>query len=101
MSKRFSLTRAARTDLITIWNYLAETASFDVADKVAADLQAGIQKIAETPKIGHTRADLTARPILFFLVHRYLILYSDEEKPLRVLRIFHASRDIATLLDGR
>jgi plasmid stabilization system protein ParE len=34
MRRRYRISREARTDLLQAWNYLAEKASFDVADKV-------------------------------------------------------------------
>ena len=53
----YELTTAARLDLLQVWNYLAEQASIGVADKVVADLEAGIRKVAQTPALGHRRAD--------------------------------------------
>jgi toxin ParE1/3/4 len=94
--RRYKLTRAARTDLLHIWNYLAESASFDVADKVIADLANGMDRVAETPGLGHERSDLTDKPVKFHRVHRYLIIYAAS--PVVIVRVLHSSRDVRSLL---
>jgi toxin ParE1/3/4 len=98
MKRHYRLSRAARTDLLQIWNYLAESASFDVADKVIADLNAGMEKVARTPALGHVRPDLTDDPVKFFLVHLYLIVFVPGTKPLGIARILHSARDVKAIL---
>jgi len=41
---------------------------------------------------------LTRRNILFYRVHSYLIVYRPDKKPLNVLRVLHAARDVKNLL---
>ena len=94
----FELSAAARLDLLQAWNYLAENASFDVADKVLADIEAAIREVAKSPGLGHQRPDLTSRPLLFYLVHSYLVVYRRDKKPLSVVRVLHAARDAKRLL---
>lgn len=55
-------------------------------------------RLAKTPGIGHLRADLADRRHRFFLVYSYLIVYRFETKPLQVIRVLHASRDVQSLL---
>ena len=98
MKRLFRLSRQAKTDLLHIWNYLAEQASFDVADKVIADLYAGMDKLAKTPGIGHSREDLTPLPVLFYRVHRYLIICAPAERLMGIVRVLHGSRDIPAVL---
>lgn len=100
MSKpRYELSAAARFDLLQTWNYLAEQATLDVADKVVADIESAIVRIVRTPGIGHARTDLTARDLLFYRVHCYLIVYRADTKPLlHVIRILHAARDVKGML---
>jgi antitoxin ParD1/3/4/toxin ParE1/3/4 len=101
MSKRaksYELSAAARLDLLRIWNYLAEHASLNVADTVLADLEAGMERVAERPGIGHARPDLTDRPLRFYLVHSYLIVFRPESSPLHVIRVLHGAQDIQSIL---
>lgn len=79
-------------------SYLAENVSFDVADKVIADLYVGMTKIGRLPKLGHERSDLTDDPVLFYRVHKYFIIYVPGVKPIGIARVLHAARDIASIL---
>ncbi len=100
MSKpTYELSAAGRLDLLQTWNYLAEHASLEVADRVLADIEAAICDIAKAPATGHRRIDLTDRDILFFRVHSYLIVYRPDKRPLNVLRVLHSARDVKSLLD--
>lgn len=51
------------------------------------------------PGIGHVREDLADKRHRFFPLGSYLIVYRSEAKPLQVVRILHASRDVQQLLD--
>jgi plasmid stabilization system protein ParE len=100
MSRRpYELSAAARLDVLQIWNYLAENAPFAIADKVSKDIESAVREIAKSPNRGHKRPDLTDRQVLFFLVHSYLIIYRPNKKPLHVLRVAHAARDISGMLE--
>jgi len=44
------------------------------------------------------REELADRRHRFFLVHSYLIVYRFETKPLQVLRVLHAARDVQSIL---
>ena len=95
----YQLSALARLDLLQIWNYLADHASIEVADKASADIESGIREVAKLPSLGHKREDLTKRHVLFYLVHSYLIIYRPDKKPLHVIRVVHAARDVARLLE--
>jgi len=94
---KFYLTTQARLELRETWNYLAEKASIDVAEAVCGDIKAAIRKISESPGLGHRRQDLTDEDVLFYCVHRFLIIYDARKRPLKIARIVHASRNIADL----
>jgi plasmid stabilization system protein ParE len=95
---QYELSAAARLDLFQTWNYLAENASFEVADKVIHDIEEAILKVVSWPGRGHRRPDLTERDVLFYGVHSYLIVYRQDKKPLHVLRVLHAARDAGEIL---
>ena len=57
-----------------------------------------IRKLVKSPNLGHRRFDLTDRDLLFFRVHSYLIVYRPAMKPLNVVRVLHAARDVKSLL---
>jgi len=96
----YDLSAAARLDLLKIWKYLAANASLNIADKVSADIESAIHELASSPGLGHRRPDLTPHEILFYRVHSYLIVYRPEHKPVHILRVLHAARDLETMLEG-
>ena len=100
MNRKYRISRDANTDLIGIWNYLAESSSFDIADKVIADLRAGMDRLGESPGMGHQRPDLTELPVHFYGVHSYLIVYDRTRKPISIVRVLHSSRDIPRILNA-
>ena len=93
----------ARFDLDEIWEFIAED-HLDAADKVIADILVGIDALVPFPHQGHTRTDLTSRPLRFTVVHEYLIAYAPDEKPLWVIAVIHGRRSpraMAAILRGR
>ena len=58
-------------------------------------------RLAEIPNIGHRRADLTSKDVLFYKVFSYLIIYSPRSKPLRILGVLHGKRNVARILRRR
>jgi plasmid stabilization system protein ParE len=96
--KGFVVTPLAARDLVGIWDSLAET-SPAAADRVLQALQRSMRKLSREPGIGHLREDLADRRHRFFLVYSYLVVYRPDTKPLQVLRVLHAARDVQSLLE--
>lgn len=96
MRKPFVLTPRAEQDIGDVWDYMASD-SIAAADRVLAALEKAICRLAKTPGIGHVREDLAGRRHRF-LVYSYLIVYRLETKPLQVIRVLQASRDVQSLL---
>ena len=94
---RFVLTPLARRDLEEIWDYLALD-NQPAAERVLDRIEATIKELAKTPGMGHLREDLADRRHRFFLVYSYLIVYRPETRPLQIIRVLHASRDVRALL---
>jgi plasmid stabilization system protein ParE len=97
VSKRYQLTEAAQRHIDEIGAFIAED-SIDAALKVLDALEESFELLAENPAIGHTREDLTARPVKFWSVYSYLVVYDPTSAPLAVLAILHAARDVEKLL---
>ncbi len=94
----------AFADLEQIWEFIAER-NIDAADRILADIYAVLNTLANSPHIGHHRADLTTRPLRFHVVRdEYLIAYAPEEQPLLVVGVIdgrRSSRVLAAILRGR
>ena len=94
----FILSDEARNDLIDIQDYIAQDSPRQAA-RVIDDIFATLDKLAANPMIGQVREDLTSRPVHFFSVHSYLIIYSAASRPLSIVRILSGYRDVAVLLE--
>jgi plasmid stabilization system protein ParE len=97
---RYRLTEDALADLDELWSYIAED-NLDAADRVVASILEACSLLAERPRFGHSRPDVTARPVLFWNVGKYTIVYRPDEAPLCVIAVLHGARDLAPILDDR
>jgi antitoxin ParD1/3/4/toxin ParE1/3/4 len=100
---RYELHEAAHRDLLEIWEYIAED-NIDAADRVVSDILAACEALAASPHIGHARAQLTSRPLRFWVVRNYVIAYAPEPPPLAIFAIIHGRRNprfMAGILRGR
>ena len=93
----FILTARAEQDLSDIWEYIAGD-NIAAAGRVLDALEKAMYRVARNPGIGHMREDLADRRHRFFLVYSYLIVYRMETRPLQVIRILHAARDVQSIL---
>jgi plasmid stabilization system protein ParE len=87
----------ARQDLLHIWEYIAQD-DLDSADRVEREVEEAIKRLAANPHLGHLRRDLTSKPVRFWPIYSYLIVYNPEARPLEVVRILSGYRDVAALL---
>jgi plasmid stabilization system protein ParE len=57
--------------------------------------------LSKTPLAGFARENLTTLPVRFWVVQpysNYLIVYDPAAKPVQVIRIIHAARDLRSEL---
>jgi toxin ParE1/3/4 len=99
---RYVLMPAAKEDLAAIRAYYLHQAGYRVARRMIVEFSEVFSFLARTPGAGHHRQDLAeARPILFWPMRDYLILYRPATNPLEILTILHASRDLPQLIERR
>lgn len=98
MSK-YQLTPEAQSNVDEIADFIAEE-SVDAAIRVLEALEDAFRQLAEMPEMGHTREDLTQRPVKFWSVFSYLVVYNPASRPLTVLAVLHGARDVAKLLEN-
>src|ERR1017187_4115794 len=73
-----------------------------IARQVLTEFVGAFQFLGRTPGAGHKREDLAeARPILFWPMRDYLILYKPGTDPLQVVTIVRGSRDIPRIVGRR
>ena len=102
MSK-FVLHPEAYADLNEIWEYIAAD-NLDAADRVLDELYESVTSLVRFPHQGHSRPELTSRPLRFHVVRDYVIAYAPDEKPLAVVAVLHGRRNprvLAAILNRR
>jgi plasmid stabilization system protein ParE len=62
--------------------------------KVFEKIHTAAQMLSEMPLAGHAREDVTDKPVRFWSVYKYLIVYRPDRTPLEILRIIHGMRDL-------
>jgi plasmid stabilization system protein ParE len=97
VSRQYRLSPEALQQIDEIGAFLADD-SIDAALKIYDALEDAFQLIVENPGIGHTREDLTTRPLKFWTVFSYLVIYDPESTPLQIITVVHSARDVAKLL---
>lgn len=93
----FVLTPMAQRDVNDIWDYTAND-SIEAADRFLDALESAMMKIAKNPGVGHWREELADKRHRFSLVYSYLIVYRDEIRPIQIVRVLHAARDLQSIL---
>src|SRR5262249_15125851 len=99
----YALTPFAQADIFDIWSYIAEN-SEAVADRVEQAIYDACAFLAQGPMRGHTRPDLTARPLRFWTLipyPNYTLVYRPETTPLQIVAVLHGRRDIRRVLRQR
>lgn len=100
--KGYRLSVPAQEDLNGIFDYYFEEAGHGVAREMEAEFLGAFRTIARNQGIGHKRQDLAGnRPLLFWLVRDYLILYRTLGGSVEIVMIVHGSRDVARLIKRR
>jgi antitoxin ParD1/3/4/toxin ParE1/3/4 len=99
---RYVLTETAQEDLKNIRDYYFGEAGYRIARRMLVEFVQAFRFLARTPGAGHKREDLAEdRPILFWPMRDYLILYKPGTKPLEIITIARGSQDIPAILGRR
>jgi plasmid stabilization system protein ParE len=95
---RYLLTSEAEQDIDLIKTYLLEQGGSRLAQHVLSRVRRAMQFLGARPDAGHARRDSTSEPVKFWQVFSYLIIYDPAPRPVHILRVLHASRDIEAIL---
>ncbi len=91
-------TRRARVDLLQIWVYVAER-NAPAADRTIQRLNTCFAAMGRNPMIGEA-IDALAPGLRRLTSGSHVIIFRPIPEGVRLLRVFHASRDIAEMIDG-
>ena len=90
------LTPAAFADLEDIDDYVTGNFGRDRAIETRRHLFATFRQLAVHPHMGQARPTVAARPVRFFHMKPYWIVYQPGT-PLLIHRVYHAARDLNRL----
>lgn len=96
--KPFTLSPEAERDLDNIKDYLLDKAGVRVTRYVMRKLREGMRFVGRNRQAGHVREDLTERPVKFWPLFSYLIVYDPAKKPVEIVRVLHGRRQVEDIL---
>lgn len=94
---RYRLHEEAQEDLDQIWQYLAEKASPATATRIEDEFFQAFALLAIQPGMGFQRPNLTSRPLRFWIMRDYLVVYAPEHDPLLIIAVTHGKRHPRTI----
>ncbi len=98
--RKYRFTPQAADDLFDIWKFIARD-NPEAANRVEEAIYLACEFLVASPLAGRVREDLTTLPVRFWLVQPYanlFIVYDPEKKPLQIIRILHAARNLPSIL---
>ncbi len=95
--KRFKLSPQAAGDIREAWAYVARD-NLNAAGRFRLRIRQACRTIAQNPRIGHSREDLTDKPVLSWPEGQYLIIYNPARTPVEIVRVVHGARDVPKLI---
>ena len=92
---RYRLTHAARQDIRDIVHEIrVSQRSPQNARLVASRLKEEFRRLVKRPRLGHPREELEDEAARVTHVSGVLVIYDPTLKPLTILRVVHAARDL-------
>jgi plasmid stabilization system protein ParE len=89
----------ANSDIFEIWRRITKDSG--KLATVDAELHAVFEALARMPGQGHGREDLTPRPVLFFPLYSYVVVYQPDTDPIRIMAVLRGTRNVKRLLKQR
>jgi plasmid stabilization system protein ParE len=96
----YQLTPRALNDLENIWNFISDDDTA-AADRVESAILDACSRLSKHPRLGSKRKEISPLPVRFWTVTQFpnfIVVYRPETKPLQVVAILHAKRDIGAIL---
>jgi plasmid stabilization system protein ParE len=96
----YEVSAEAQDDLFGIWSHIAED-SVELANRIDSEFHALFASLGRMPGQGHIRKDLTTRPVRFFPLYSYLVIYQPDVKPTRIMAVLRGKRNVKRILRER
>jgi antitoxin ParD1/3/4/toxin ParE1/3/4 len=96
----YDISAEAQDDLFEIWKRIA-CDSLTLADRSDSEFHDLFASLARMPGQGHVRRDLTRRPVLFFPLYSFLVVYQPDVAPIRIMAVLRGKRNLKSYLRKR
>lgn len=96
----YDVSAQAQDDLFEIWRRIARD-SVELANRIENEFRELFLALGRMPAQGHTRRYLTSRPVLFFPMYSFPIVYQPDARPIRIMAILRGTRNLKRLLKKR
>ena len=100
MASLYDVSAEAQNDLFEIWRRIAGD-SVELANRIESEFYELFASLGRMPRQGHSRKDLTKRPVLFFPLYSFLVMYQPDVKPIRVMAVLRGRRNVRRILQER
>ena len=100
MSERYEVSAEAQNDLYEIWCWIAAD-SVDLANRIEGEFHDLFASLGRMPGQGSVRKDLTKRPVRFFSMYSFLVVYQLDTRPIRIMAVLRGRRNVKRILRGR
>jgi antitoxin ParD1/3/4/toxin ParE1/3/4 len=100
MAALYCVAAEAQNDLFEIWRRIASD-SVELAERIHSEFHELFASLGRMPSQGHTRSDLTSRPVLFFPLYSFLVVYQADVQPIRIMAVLRGRRDVKRILKER
>src|SRR5260370_41379391 len=100
MSSLYELSAEAQDDVFEIWSRIALD-SVDLANRIESEFHGLFASLGRMPHQGHRRSDLTKRPVLFFSLYSFIVVYQPDVKPIRIMAVLRGKRGAKRVLTQR
>lgn len=100
MKRLFVLTPEAKDDLKEIFLDIAED-SPNTAQRLRLEFYEGLQALGRSPGTGHYHEELLNRKYRFWNFYSYVVAYDWEAKPIQVISVVHAARELSVFFTLR
>ena len=96
----YEVSNEAQNDLFEIWCRIAND-SVELADRIESKFHDLFASLGQMPRLGHARPDLTKRPVLFFGLYSFVVVYAPDAKPIRIMAVLRGRRNVKRILKER
>ena len=96
----YSVSAEAQNDLFEIWRRIAGD-SVTLANRIEGEFYVLFASLGRMPGQGHSRRELTSRPVLFFPLYSFLVVYEPHVRPVRIMAVVRGKRDLKKILKER